>query len=111
MGFDITVIQCDLAKCQNCDEPIIGTIRDYVDSSGYVWKEYLEKIGYYVPYEIQEKEPDRYFCGKDMTLTVEQAKDLATFAREHAVFGWLSIKRLVDRAIKNRDFVVINADW
>lgn len=46
-----------------------------------------------------------------MTLTVEQAKDLATFAREHAVFGWLSIKRLVDRAIKNRDFVVINADW
>ena len=111
MGFDITVIQCDLAKCQNCDEPIIGTIRDYVDSSGRVWKEYLEKIGYYVPYEIREKEPERDFYGKDMTLTSEQAKDLVTFAREHDVFGWVSIKMLVDCAIENGDFVVINADW
>lgn len=111
MGFDITVIQCDVAKCQNCDEPIIGTIRDYVDSGGRVWKEYLEKIGYYVPYEIQEKETDCYFCGKDMILTVEQTKDLATFAREHEPYNWASIVALVDCAIENGDFVVINADW
>lgn len=46
-----------------------------------------------------------------MTLTSEQAKDLVTFAREQAVYGWVSIKRMVDCAIENGDFVVINADW
>ena len=111
MGFDITVIQCDLAKCQNCDEPIIGTIRDYVDSSGHVWKEYLEKIGYSVPYEIRKKEPERDFYGKDMTLTTEQAKRLAAFAKVYELYNWAIIAELVDCAIENGDFVVINADW
>lgn len=46
-----------------------------------------------------------------MTLTSEQAKDLVTFARENDVYGWVSIKRLVDCAIENGDFVVIKADW
>lgn len=46
-----------------------------------------------------------------MTLTSEQAKDLATFAREHDVYSCESIVALVDRAIENGDFVVINADW
>lgn len=111
MGFDITIIRCDVGKCPHCDEPIIGKIYDFVDSGGCSWKEYLEKIGYYVPYEIREKEPDRYFCGKDMTLTSEQAKDLATFAKEHDLYNWASIVALVDCAIENGDFVVIDADW
>lgn len=111
MEFGITVIQCDVAKCPNCDEPIIGTIHDFVDSCGCSLEEYLEKIGYYVPYEIREKEPDRYFCCKDMMLTSEQAKDLATFAREHDLYNWASIVALVDRAIENGDSVVIDADW
>lgn len=46
-----------------------------------------------------------------MTLTSEQAKDLATFARDHDVYGWGRIEMLVDCAIENGDFVVINADW
>jgi hypothetical protein len=111
MGFDITISRCDVAKCPHCGKPIRGTIRDYVDSGGRVWKEYLEKIGYYWPYEIREKEPKRDFYGKDMTLTSEQAKDLATFAREHDLYNWESIMELVDRAIEYGDFVVINADW
>lgn len=41
----------------------------------------------------------------------EQAKDLATFAREHELYNWASIVALVDCAIENGDFVVINEDW
>lgn len=111
MGLVITVSRCDVDKCPHCGKPIKGTLRDYVNSGGRVWKEYLEKIGYYVPYEIREKEPERDFYGKDMTLTDEQAKELTTFAREHELYNWASIVALVDRAIGNGDFVVINADW
>lgn len=111
MGFSITVSRCDVDSCPHCGKPIRGTILDYEDSGGRAWREYLEKIGYYVPYEIREKEPERDFYGKDMTLTSEQAKDLVTFAREHDVYGWVSIGRLVDCATENGDFVVINADW
>lgn len=75
MGFSITVSRCDVDNCPHCGKPIRGTIRDYEYSGGRVWKDYLEKIGYYVPYEIREKEPERDFYGKDMTLTSEQAKD------------------------------------
>lgn len=110
MGFDITVSRYDVGKCPHCGKPIKGTIRDYVESGGWVWKEYLEGIGYYAPYEIREKEPERDFYGKDMTLTYEQAKDLATFARDHDVYGGVRIEMLVDLAIENGDFVVINAD-
>lgn len=111
MGLDITVSRYDVAKCPHCGKPIRGTIRGQVDSCGRIWREYLEKIGYYVPYEIREKELERDFYGKDMTLTSEQAKDLATFAREHELYKWESIVALVDRAIENGSFVVINADW
>lgn len=68
-------------------------------------------IGYYAPYEIREKEPDRDFYGKDMTLTTEQAKRLAAFAKVYDLYNWAIIAELVDRAIENGDFVVINADW
>lgn len=111
MGFSITVSRCDVDNCPHCGKPIRGTIRDYEDSGGRAWREYLEKIGYYVPYEIREKEPERDFYGKDMTITSEQAKYLAIFAREHELYNWASIVALVNCAIENGDFVVINADW
>lgn len=111
MGFDITISRYDVGKCPHCGKPIKGTIRDYVESGGRVWKEYLEEIGYYAPYEIREKEPERDFYGKDMTLTTEQAKSLAAFSRVRDVYSWVSIVGLVDCAIENGDFVVINADW
>ena len=111
MGFSITVNRCDVDKCPHCGKPIRGTIRDYEYSGGRSWKEYLEKIGYYVPYEIREKEPERDFYGKAMTLTSEQAKYLAIFARKHELYNWASIAALVNRAIKDGDFVVINVDW
>ena len=111
MGFDITISRYYVGKCPHCGKPIKGTLRDHVDSGGRVWREYLEKIGYYVPYEIREKEPERDFYGKDMTLTTEQAKRLATFAKVYELYDWAIIAELVDCAIENGDFVVINADW
>lgn len=111
MGLDIIVKRCDVANCPHCGNPIRGTIRDYVNSGGRSWGEYLQDIGYYAPYEIREKEPERDFYGKDMTLTSEQAMDLANFERKHELYNWASIAALVDHAIENGDFVVINADW
>lgn len=73
MGFSITVSRCDVDNCPHCGKPIRGTIRDYEYSGGRVWKEYLKKIGYYVPYEIREKEPERDFYGKDMLESVEDS--------------------------------------
>lgn len=111
MGFDITISRCDVAKCPHCGKPIRGTIRDFVDSGGRSWGEYLEKIGYYAPYEIREKEPERDFYGKDMTLTTEQAKDLATFARTYDVYGRAYICAMVEDALVDGDFIIINANW
>ena len=111
MGLDITVCRCHTEKCPHCGKPIRDTIRDQVDSCGRVWEEYPEKIGYYVPYEIRDKEPERDFYGKDMTLTAQHAKQLAAFAKAHELYNWASIVALVDRAIENGDIVVIDADW
>lgn len=111
MGLDITVSQCDVAKCLHCGKPIGYIIRHQVDSCGHSWVKCLEGIGYYVPYEIRKKEPERDFYGKDMILTTEQAKRLAAFAKIHELYNWASIAWLVDCAIENGDFVVINADW
>lgn len=109
MGFDITVSCYNVGKCPHCGKPIKGDMLDHEDSGGYAWKEWLEKIGYYVPCE--DKIPDNDWYGKDMTLTLEQAKDLATFARDHDVYGCGSIEMLVDCAIEKGSFVVINASW
>lgn len=111
MGFDIKVSRYDVGKCPHCGKPIKGKIRDYEESGGRVWKEYLEEIGCYAPYEIRKKEPERDFYGKDMTLTTEQAKSLAAFARVRDVYRWINIVELVDCAIENGDFVIINAVW
>lgn len=111
MGFDIKVSRYDVGKCPHCGKPIKGEIRDYEESGGRVWKEYLEEIGCYAPYEIRKKEPERDFYGKDMTLTTEQAKSLAAFARVRDVYSWINIVELVDCAIENGDFVIINAVW
>ena len=111
MEFYIKIARYNVDKCPHCGKPIKGTRQDWTESDGFVWRDFLKEVGYYVPYEIREKDPERDFYGKDMTLTTEQAKSLAAFARDHDVYGWGSIKILVDCAIENGDFVVINADW
>ena len=115
MGFGIIVSRYDVGKCPHCGKPIKGTMQDYEYSGGRVWKEYLEKIGYYVPYEIREKEPERDFYGKDMMLTSEQTKDLATFARKTRTIQLgkhCGAGRLRNRKRRFCSYrVVIDADW
>lgn len=56
MGLDITVSRYDVGKCPHCGKEVRGTCRDYVESRGRSWGEYLAEIGYYAPYEIRKKE-------------------------------------------------------
>lgn len=92
----------NLSKAQS----VAMSIRQAMTGKGF-----SKKIGYYAPYGIRKIEPERDFYGKDMTLTSEQAKDLAEFVRVYRPYQWVSIGWLVDRATENGDFVVINADW
>ena len=78
-------------------------------SGGRVWYEFLEPIGYYVPYEKRTKENDWY--GEDMVLTEEQAKQLADFVSDNKPYNARDIECLVARALLHGNKVVINADW
>lgn len=109
MGFAIEISQFDVDKCPHCGKPIKGPLRDWTKSGGPAWREFLKKIGYYVPYD--ERTPDSDWYGKDMTLTAEQAKDLATFARTYDVYGRANICAMVEDALDDSGFIVINADW
>mgnify|MGYP004535759559 FL=1 len=109
MGFDIEIARYDVDKCPHCGMPIKGTRKDWTESGGPAWREFLKKVGYYVPYD--ERTPDSDWYGKDMTLTSEQAKDLAEFVKVYEPYQCISIVAMVDCAIENGDFVVINADW
>ena len=78
-------------------------------SGGRLWYDFLEKLGYYVPYEKRTKENDWY--GKDMILDNEQAKQLVDYAVKKEVYNWDGVERVVTEALAHGNKVVINADW
>lgn len=47
MGLDITISERKEYRCPNCGIPIGHTDIASTDSSGRVWYDFLEKIGYY----------------------------------------------------------------
>ena len=57
---------------------------DCEDSGGYVWRSFLESIGYYVP--IDERTEENDWCGKDMTLTDNQVDEMYAFLRKEDVY-------------------------
>lgn len=79
------------------------------DSGGRLWYDFLERLGYYVPYEKRTKENDWY--GKDMVLDNEQAKQLADYAVKKEVYNWDGVEWIVTEALAHGNKVVINADW
>lgn len=109
MGFDIEIAKYDADKCPHCGMPIKGTRRDWTESGGPVWRDFLKEVGYYVPYDKRTQKNDWY--GKDMALTTEQAKELDDFVKSLMPYNWEYICKIVEEALKNGDFVVINADW
>lgn len=109
MGLDITVMERKDVHCPHCGEVINTEDIASIDSDGRLWYDFLEKLGYYVPYEKRTKENDWY--GKDMVLDNEQAKQLADYAVKKEVYNWDNVERVVAAALMHGNKVVINANW
>lgn len=109
MSLDITIKERKEFLCPDCGRLV--TTQDIGEecSGGRVWYNFLEPIGYYVPYEQRTEENDWY--GKDMVLTEEQAKQLADFVSEYQPYYARDVECLVERALMHGNKVVINADW
>lgn len=109
MGLDITFYQRKKVVCPKCGEIVGQNEVSSASSGGRVWYDFLEPIGYYVPYEQRTEENDWY--GKDMVLTDEQAREAYNFVKKNDVFDWDDVRGLIARALLENDSVVINANW
>ena len=109
MSLEITIREQKEFHCPDCGRLV--TTQDICAeySGGRVWYNFLEPIGYYVPYEKRTEENDWY--GKNMVLTEEQAKQLAQFVSDYQPIYYHDIEVLVERALIRGNKVVINADW
>ena len=109
MSLDITIKERKEFRCPDCGRLVTTQDIGAECSGGRVWYNFLEQIGYYVPYEKRTDENDWY--GKDMVLTEEQEKQLADFVSEYQPYKAQYIESLVARALMRGNKVVINADW
>ena len=109
MSLDITIKERKEFQCPSCGRLVTTQDIDAEDSGGRVWYDFLEPIGYYVPYENRTEENDWY--GEDMVLTEEQAKQLADFVSDNQPYNARDVECLVARALMRGNKVVINADW
>ena len=109
MGLDITIKERKEFYCPDCGRLVTAQDIGGEYSCGRVWYNFLEPIGYYVPYEKRTDENDWY--GKDMVLTEAQANQLADFVSEYQPYNARDVECLVARALMRGNKVVINADW
>ena len=109
MSLDITIKERKEFRCPDCGRLVTTLGIDAEGSSGRVWYDFLEIVGYYVPCEKRTEENDWY--GKDMLLTEEQAKQLADFVSDNQPYNARDVECLVARALLHGNKVVINADW
>lgn len=109
MSLDITVMERKDVRCPHCGEVITTVDVASTDSGGSLWYDFLEKLGYYVPYEKRTKKNDWY--GKDMVLDNEQVKQLVDYAVKKEVYNWDGVESVVAEALAHGNKVVINADW
>ena len=109
MSLDITIKERKEFRCPDCGRLVTTKYIDEEYSGGREWYNFLEPIGYYVPYEKRTEENDWY--GEDMVLTEEQAKQLADFVFDNQPYNARYIVCLVARALMRGNRVVINADW
>lgn len=109
MGLDITISERKEYRCPNCGISVGYTDIASTDSGGRAWYEFLENVGYCVPYDKRTKEKD-WNC-LDMVLDNEQAKQLADYAVKKEVYNWDGVERVVATALMHENKVVINANW
>ena len=109
MSLDITIKERKEFHCPDCGKLVTTQYIDEVSSSGRVWYDFLQGVGYYVEDDNPTEENDWY--GKDMVLTEEQAKQLADFVSEYQPYKAQYVECLVARSLMHGNKVVINADW
>ena len=109
MGLDITIKERKEFRCPDCGNLVTTQDLYAEDSGGRVWYDFLESVGYYVPYEKRTEENDWY--GEDMVLTEEQAKQLAEFVSENKPYNARDVECLIAMALMHGNKVAINADW
>ena len=109
MSLDITIKERKEFRCPDCGRLVTTQDIGAECSGGRVWYNFLEPIGYYVPYENRTKENDWY--GEDMVLTEEQAYQLADFVSDNQPYNAVDIQWLVAVTLLHGNKVVINADW
>ena len=109
MSLDITIKERKDFRCPDCGRLVMTQDIDEECSSGRVWYDFLQGVGYYVEGDNPTEENDWY--GRDMELAEEQAKRLADFVSEYQPYNARYIECLVARALMRGNKVVINADW
>ena len=109
MSLDITIKERKEFRCPDCGRLVTTQDIGAECSSGRVWYDFLESVGYYVPYEKRAEENGWY--GEDMALTEEQAEQLADFVSDNQPYNAQYVECLVARALLDGNKVVINADW
>ena len=109
MSLDITIKERKEFRCPDCGRMVTTQDIDAECSSGRVWYDFLESVGYYVPYERRTEENDWY--GEDMVLTEKQAEQLSDFVSEYQPYNARDVECLVARSLLHGNKVVINADW
>ena len=107
MSLDITIKERKEFRCPDCGRLVTTQGIGEECSSGRVWYDFLESVGYYVPYG----DPADDVYGMDMALTEEQAKQLADFVSDNQPYNARDVECLVARALLRGNKVVINADW
>ena len=109
MSLDITIKERQEFRCPDCGRLV--TTQDIGEecSSGRVWYDFLQGVGYYV--EDDNPTEENAWYGEDMVLTEEQAKQLADFVSDYQPYNTRDVECLVARALLHGNKVVINADW
>ena len=109
MSLDITIKERKEFRCPDCGRLVTTQDIDAECSSGRVWYDFLQGVGYYVEGDNPTEENDWY--GEDMVLTEEQAKQLVDFVSDIFFFIFCVFDFVVGRALLHGNKVVINADW
>ena len=92
MSLDITIKERKEFRCPDCGRLVTTLDIDAECSSGRVWYDFLQGVGYYVEDDNQTEENDWY--GEDMVLTEEQAKQLADFVSDYCPYNCGTIENI-----------------
>ena len=109
MSLDITIKERKEFRCPDCGRLVTTQDIGAECSSGRVWYDFLQGVGYYVEGDNPTEENDWY--ENDMVLTDEQARQFADFISDNHPYNARDVECLVARALLHGNKVVINADW